>query len=499
MRLLFLVFCFSITLCQAKETRPNVIFFAVDDMNDWIEPFGSDMAKTPNLKRLADMGVTFKNGHTAGVFCAPSRAAIFTGRYATTSGCYENNVYFYDHPEYVPLQKTFHDAGYSTFGTGKLFHHPEGLVDQRGWTEFHLRTEEQRKNGWPMDSWEHGAPLPDPVPHSKFNQVKNSKKSFMEAGSIPNHLENHTADAMRTDWACEIISKQHDDPFFVGVGLYAPHYPNYAPQKYFDLYPLDEIKLPTIKEDDIDDLPEKVQKRLLNRKKVIYDELVRLGTMKKQVQAYLACISFADAMLGRVLDALEKSPNKDNTVIVFWSDHGYALGEKWQWGKHTLWQKTSNVPFLWAGPGIQQGQVTNSTVSLIDMYPTLIDLCGIRSNEPLEGQSLKNILKNPTARHGSRTVLLPYDEPNSYALINETWRYIKYSDDTEELYNVVKDPHEWENLASSPDFREVINNLQEHAPKSFAPMGTIVKNLELVIDGENYHWQPKKKKKKRKK
>jgi arylsulfatase A-like enzyme len=154
---------------------------------------------------------------------------------------------------------------------------------------------------------------------------------------------------------------------------------------------------------------------------------------------------------------------------------------------------------LWAGPGIQQGQVTNSTVSLIDMYPTLIDLCGIRRNEPLEGQSLKNILKNPTARHGSRTVLLPYDEPNSYALINETWRYIKYSDDTEELYNVVKDPHEWENLASSPDFREVINNLQEHAPKSFAPMGTIVKNLELVIDGENYHWQPKKKKKKRKK
>lgn len=445
------------------------------------------------------MGVTFKNGHTAGVFCAPSRAAIFSGRYATTSGCYENSVYFYEHPEYVPLQKAFHDANYETYGTGKLFHHPEGLVDQRGWTEFYLRTEAQRKNGWPMDSWEHGAPLPDPVPHSKFNQVKNSKKSFMEMGAIPNELEDQTADAKRANWACDILSKQHKNPFFLAVGLYAPHYPNYAPKKYYDLYPLDEVQLPLIKEDDLDDLSEDVQKRYKHRKAVIYDELVRLGTLKEQVQAYLACISFADAMLGRVLDALENSPHKDNTIIVFWSDHGYALGEKGQWGKHTLWQKTSNVPFLWAGPGIKKGAVTHSTASLIDIYPTLMDLCGIKNNEALEGQSLKSILSNPGSDHPSRTVLLPYDKPNSYALINETWRYIKHEDESEELYNVKKDPHEWDNLAGNPDYKEVIESIKQHAPQKFAPMGTLVKNLQLVLEGERYHWVPKPIKKKKKK
>lgn len=500
MRLIpFIFLCYSLAFVYSGTKHPNVIFFAVDDMNDWIEPFGSNRVKTPNLNRLASMGVTFKNGHTAGIFCAPSRAAIFTGRYATTSGCYENNVYFHEHPEYLPLQKAFFDAGYATYGTGKLFHHPEGLVDQRGWSEFYLRTEEQHKNGWPMDSWEHGAPLPDPVPHSKYNQVKNSKKSYMEAGSIPNERENDTADAIRTNWACDVISKHHEKPFFLGVGLYAPHYPNYAPQKYFDLYPLDEVQLPVIKKDDADDLPPVIQKRVNNRKKLVYDKLVELGTLKHQIQAYLACISFADAMLGRVLDALENSPHKDNTIIVFWSDHGYALGEKGQWGKHTLWQKTSNVPFLWAGPGIQKGQIAKTTASLIDIYPTLMDLCSIENREPLEGQSLKQILANPAAQHSSRTILLPYDEPNAYALINETWRYIKYSDETEELYHVQKDPHEWDNLADNPDYKEVIESIKQHAPKSFAPMGTLVKNLELVIEGEKYHWVPKTKKKKKKK
>lgn len=485
--------------CEIK--KPNVIFFSVDDMNDWIEPMGSMMAQTPNLKRLAEMGVTFKNAHTAGVFCAPSRAAIFTGRLATTSGCYENNIYFFDHPEYTPLQKLFQDSGYLTYGAGKLFHHPAGAVDQRGWTEFYVRTQSQKETGWPMDSWEQNAPLPDPVPHSMFNQIdkKRHKKSFMEAGIIPNDREDDIADAIRTDWACKIIKQNNAKPFFVGLGLYAPHYPNYAPKIYFDLYPLSDIKLPPIKENDVNDLPDKIKKKFINRKKIIYDELVKLGTLEKQVQAYLASISFADAMLGRVLDALENSPNKNNTILVFWSDHGYALGEKGQWGKHTLWQRTSNIPFLWSGPNIAKSEISNQTVSLIDIYPTLMDLCEISTNEKLDGQSIKNILIHPSRQHPSRTVILPYDKPNSYALINEKWRYIKYADDTEELYQVENDPHEWNNLAINPDYKEIIHDLKQYAPTSFAPMGTLSKDLELKLNGTQYNWELKTRKNKRSK
>ena len=147
---------------QPKPNQPNIIFFAVDDMNDWSGPLGSKQAKTPNMDRLAAMGVTFTNAHTAGIYCAPSRSAIFTGRYATTTGCYRYQVYFHDHPEYRPLQVAFKDGGYNVYGTGKLFHHSEGQIDKRGWDEFYIRTEAQKKAGWPMDSWEHNAPLPDP-------------------------------------------------------------------------------------------------------------------------------------------------------------------------------------------------------------------------------------------------------------------------------------------------------------------------------------------------
>ena len=176
----------------------------------------------------------------------------------------------------------------------------------------------------------------------------------------------------RTTW-----QRKHDKPFFLACGFYAPHYPNYCPQKYFDLYDRDAIETPAFKEDDLADLPDKIRKQRENRKKQHYDKLVAMGAWKDALHGYLACTSYADAMVGRILNALESSPYADNTIVVLWSDHGYHLGEKGQWGKHTLWERTSNVPFIWAGPGVAKGARTDVTVSLIDIYPTLVEQCNL--------------------------------------------------------------------------------------------------------------------------
>lgn len=484
----------TLTALSHGAGQPNVIFFAVDDMNDWSEPLGSTMAHTPNLDRLAKMGVTFTNAHTAGIYCAPSRSAIFTGRYAMTSGVYTDEIYYYDHPEYRPLQVAFKEGGYGVYGTGKLFHHPAGAIDLRGWDEFQVRTQTQKETGWPMDSWEHGAPLPDPYPHSKFNQVarKWTGRPFMEVGPIPNDREADMADSIRTQWVIDLINREHDQPFFVGLGLYAPHFPNYAPQRFFDLYPLESIKRPPFKEDDLEDIPKIIRQNRQNRKASIHDKLEELGEIEKMIQGYLASISYADHQLGRVLDALAESPHADNTVIVFWSDHGYAQGQKGQWGKHTLWERTSNIPFLWAGPGIARDQPSGYTASLIDIYPTFVELCGLGPDNGLDGESLVSVLQHPETS-AERTVWLPDDKPDSFAAINQDWRYIQYKDGSEELYNVREDVNEWYNLAEDPAYAEVKAKMKSQSPQTFAPPGTLKNTLKMVTDGESFRWVPKQK------
>lgn len=480
-------------LCQAEGRaleRPNVIMIATDDLNTWIEPLGSSlMAKTPNLDRLAKQGVTFTNAHTAGIYCAPSRSAIFTGRHASTTGCYNYELYFFDHPEYRPLQVAFQAAGYRTFGAGKLFHHGQGHLDLRGWDEFFVRNAQQKKQGWPMDSWKYDAPLPDPYPHSPYNQAnkKWTGRPFMEVGPVPNDTEVMMADTQRTNWACQVLKQQQDRPFFLALGLYAPHFPNYAPQKYFDLYPLDAIERPEWKEDDLDDIPEIVREKHESRKQKVHQVLLDLGIVETTLQGYLASISYADAMIGRVLDALEASPHRDNTIVIFWSDHGFTHGQKGHWGKHTLWEPTSHVPFLWAGPGIARNQKTDATVSLVDIYPTLAERCGLPPEVGLEGTSLVSALEAPSSAQ-DRSVLLPYDEPFSYAVINRDWRYVHYKDDTEELYDLSKDPHEWTNLAGKRRYNSVKNQLKAQAPETFAPSGTPKNRLRMVVEGESFRW-----------
>ena len=487
--LIGIVSCLVPIRAQAIE-RPNVIMIATDDLNTWVGPLGSSIeAKTPNLDRLARMGVTFTNAHTAGIYCAPSRSAIFTGRYASTTGCYNTELYFFDHPDYRPLQLTFQEGGYRTFGTGKLFHHSAGHVDLRGWDQFFVRNARQKTQGWPMDSWKYDAPLPDPYPHSPYNQ-RNEKwkgKPFMEVGPVPNDTEERMADTQRANWACQVLKQRHDRPFFLALGFYAPHFPNYAPQKYFDLYPLNTIERPAWKEDDLDDIPEIVRKKHESRKRNIHHALLELGIVETTLQGYLACISYADAMVGRVLDALEASPYRHNTIVLFWSDHGYTHGQKGHWGKHSLWEPTSHVPLMWAGPGVARDQRTDVTVSLVDIYPTLVERCGLQTDTGLEGSSLAATLRQPDKAE-DRSVLLPYDEPDSYAVINRDWRYIHYRDSSEELYDLSDDPHEWTNLAGDRRYLSTKNRLRAQAPARFAPRGTPKNKLRMVVEGDSFQW-----------
>ena len=472
--------------------KPNVLFLAVDDMNDWIGCLETTPhAITPNLDRLAARGVLFTNAHTAGVFCAPSRAAIFSGQYASTTGCYQTPYYFVGHPEREGLQMSFAKAGYTTLGAGKLFHHPAGSIDQRGWSEFFLRNQFQRESGWPLESWSEDTPFPNPFPASVYNKGKKIDGGlFLEWGAIPNEKEEQMADTIRINWTVEQLTKKYEKPFFLACGIYAPHFPNYCPQKYFDLYDPKSIALPPIKDDDLEDLPPKIRKQKENRKRQHHDNLVKIGAVEDAVHGYLACMSYADAMIGRVLSELESSPYADNTIVVFWSDHGYHHGEKGDWGKHTLWERTSNVPFIWAGPGVTAGAKTDVTVSLIDMYPTLVEMCGLpKPHQPLEGQSIARTLSNPSAA-GDRNVFLPHMNPGEYAMINRDWRYIRYGDDGEELYNLRDDPNEWNNLASDVKYADVKAALAKSAPVAFAePEPSLNASKDLVIEGETFRWE----------
>jgi arylsulfatase A-like enzyme len=355
MKLLVILSTLLPIVCQSVSAaeRPNVLFIAVDDMNDWIGCLGkTPRAITPNIDKLANSGVNFTNAHTAGVFCAPSRAAIFSGQFASTTGCYQSANYFVDHPEIESLQTSFAKAGYSTYGAGKLFHHPAGAIDVRDWTHFFLRNPEQRETGWPMNSWSEETPFPETFPASIYNRGQEiTGGMFLEWAGIPNQKEEEMADTKRVNWAVEQLKKKHEKQFFLAVGLYAPHYPNYCPQKYFDLYDPKDIKLPPIKKDDLADLPEKIKKMKTARSRIV-QKLQSLDAWDDAIHGYLANISYADAMIGPVLDALKASP----MPIIPSSFYGVIMDIIWakkETGENTPFGKDLQCPIhlvrSWSG------------------------------------------------------------------------------------------------------------------------------------------------------
>jgi len=437
---------------SAAESKQNVLFIAIDDLNDWIGCLGGHPdAKTPHMDRLAARGILFTNAHCAAPLCNPSRTALLTGIRPSTSGVYDNAQPFRRSPvlqSAVTLPQHFQAHGYRVVGGGKIYH--GSFPDPASWHEY-FPSQQQNK---PRD------PVPPVRPANGIPDTAQFDWSPLRVG------ESAMGDTQVVEWASRELRKKHDKPFFLACGIFRPHLPWYVPEKYFDLYPLDKITLPRVKEDDLDDVPP-IGRRFA-RPEGDHKKVLEHNQWRKAVQAYLASITFADARVGQVLDALDASPYAKNTNIVLWSDHGWHLGEKLHWRKFTLWEEATHNVLMISSPGLTKaGGRCARTVSLLDLYPTLIDMCGLSRRPGLEGASLLPLLKNPAAVW-DRPAITTYGRAN-HSVRTERWRYIRYRDGTEELYDRQNDEMEWTNLAGQPEHQQTKTMLARWLPKENAP------------------------------
>ena len=491
-RILLIVSTFFMLNVQAEE-KTNVLMLIVDDFNDWGGGIGKGIAKTPNLDKLAQRGTLFTNAHVPAVFCSPVRTAMLTGKYPHITGCYGNNPHYYSHPHLKTLPAYFKDNGYKVYGGGKIAHHMPGWVNPKEYTEYwHWNNEIGNKKGMHLDSWnELNKALPENAPVSAIGK----KYKHLEYAVLPNEAEKDMADTLLVDKAVEFLSKKQSEPFFLAVGLYAPHKPNYAPKKYFDLYDKNDIYEPPLKTDDLNDVPEAIRKRGSKPAQDIKDlnEAVNLR------HAYLACLSYADAQMGRVLKALEENDLKENTIIVFWSDHGWHLGEKNKWGKHTLWDRTSRIPFIFAGPGIPQGVKYDQPTAAIDTYPTLLDMCKLSPNKDVDGKSLKPIFEDPKTDL-DRKILVASHHYGELSVVSNKWRLISRKSGLE-LYDMEKDPNEWNNLANNSEYASILKELQGLLPTDLAkPAPETGKHIRATFNEDGtFKWVVKKGDSKKKK
>lgn len=448
---------------QAGPARPNVLFIAVDDLNDWIGPLGGHpQAVTPALDRLATQAVVFERNYCASPACNPSRTALLTGQHTYSSGLYSNYQYWREAlPDVVTLPQYFRDHGYWVGGAGKIYHNDQ--PDPGSWDEYFPSKEKH---------------MPDyfyPVPGGTVGMPP-FEHMYGDFDWSPIDLQDEqTGDFQSVSWVIERLNEDRDRPFFLACGIYRPHLPWYVPQKYFDLFPLESLQLPSVLEDDLGDVGER-SREIASRGGDYHRHVVEAGQWQAAVQGYLASIAYADAMVDRVLTALDESPQAENTIVVLWSDHGWQLGEKQHWRKFALWDNVARTVLMVRAPrgtpGLDQGSVEGGrcsrTTSLVDLYPTLVELCGLPGKEGLDGHSLAPLLADPSAPW-EHPAITTYDY-SEYSIRTERWRYIRYIDDSEELYDHDADPEEWINLAGDPDYAAVKAELAHHIPAAPAPL-----------------------------
>jgi len=429
--------------------RPNVLLIAIDDLNDWVGCLGGHpQAKTPNIDRLAARGVLFSNAQCQSPVCNPSRTSMMSGLYPETTGIY----FLSPPPDQSPAIQTnslmpqrFLEEGYHVAGVGKLFHNGEN----------------QNETYIPNYGGQFGAF--GPYPDKKLTAFPG--EMLWDWGAYPDR-DDQMPDFKIASWAVNRLKRKQEQPFWLGVGFYRPHVPQYAPQKWFDLYPLETLKLPEVLEDDLDDLSEyAINLTRLKHISPTMEWVKENHQWKPLVQSYLACVSFVDHQVGRVLDVLDASPYADDTIVVLYSDHGFHLGEKEHFAKRTIWQDGARVPLIIAGPGIARGKLCGKPVQLLDIYPTLLDLTGLKADPRHEGHSLRPLLENPAAEW-------PYLArssfgPGNVAIVSEQYRYIRYNDGSEELYDHKVDPNEWHNIATNPEKKNVLKKLRLALPTAY--------------------------------
>ncbi len=458
---------------SVRSGRPNVLFIAIDDLNDYISPLANHPGvQTPNFERLARRSVTFANAHCAAPACHPSRVAVMTGVHPATSGIYRN--LFGAHgprwreespalAEAVVLSQHFRNHGYRAVGAGKLFHTlqwtpGDSQNDPSAWDEYR------------------GDPLNPIAPDWKRARFESDAEAGLTPGRpLRDNLfgaaplagpDEETGDHKLVDWAAARLRDPPAQPLFLAVGLFRPHIPWEVPQRWFDLHPLAGVKLPVTQSDDLADAHD-------HGRRSWHRWVVENKQWEKFVQGYLASISYVDHQLGRLLDALDASPLKASTIVVLWSDHGFHLGEKENWEKFALWTQTTRVPLFLHAPGLsREGAQTMAPATLTDLYPTLCELAGLPVPRQCDGLSLVPQLRDPAAPR-ARLALTSFQFPNepasSHAVSDTRYRLIRYGNGFEELYDRDSDPREFTNRAADPELVGVKARLALGLPSKPAP------------------------------
>ncbi len=453
--LVILALATSLPTFAATASRPNVLFLAIDDQNDWLGYLGGHpQAKTPNIDRLAGRGTAFTNAHCQAPLCNPSRSSILIGMRPSTTGIYGLSPGIRDvetTKNLVSLPQTFTRSGYFTYTCGKIYH--DGAM----------------KPAHRVGEFNEWGPSPGSGrPAKRIAQLPGEQHPLMDWGVFPGKDED-AADYKIADAAIAALAQAPaDQPFFVACGFRLPHVPCFAPQKWFDLHPDDQLQMPPMKANDRDDTPRFSWYLHWRLPEPRTSTLESLGELRKLVRAYLASSSFMDAQVGRVLDALQATGRADNTIVVLWGDHGYHLGEKGITGKNTLWERSARVPLIFAGPGISRGARCERPAELLDMFPTLLALTGLPERPDLEGHSLVPQLRD--ARAPRPWPAITTHNQGNHAVRNERWRYIRYADGSEELYDLQADRNEFTNLAKEPERAAIKKELAQWLPKIDRPM-----------------------------
>jgi arylsulfatase A-like enzyme len=429
-----------------RDTRPNILLIAVDDLNAWVEPLGGHpQVRTPHLRRLAQRGVTFTQAFCPAPLCTPSRAAALTGMYPRSLGMDGEAGDWQRYPGAPTLPRLFKDRGYYVAGAGKVYHERHHRTDD--FTEYYAERENE----------------PSPSPPGGLDPI-----FFAPLDATDEAMRDY--DSLR--WVVSRLQQPRAQPYFIAWGLHKPHLPWEVPRAYFDRYPLAGIQLPLTQPRDLDDVPPAGV--ALAGGGELHARILASGRWKEAVRGYLAAVSLMDAMTGRLLDALEKSPGADHTIVVFWSDNGFHLGEKQAWRKFTLWNESTNVPLIIVAPGVaRRGGRSARPVDHTALYPTLVELAGMAVPPHVEGTSLAALLRDPAAPR-SQPALMSYGGHDSVRW--EQWRYIRYADGGEELYDEERDPREWHNLAAKPELQTIKRDLarwiRPARPATAARLGT---------------------------
>ena len=452
MRLIVGLFVLGWLTVTSSAARPDVLFIVVDDLNDWISLLDSKAPiNTPNLKRLASRGTSFTRAYCISAACNPSRAATLTGLHPSVTGIYGNKSDWRGAlPKRPTIMQRFREEGYLVKGAGKIFHHhlDGAFHDDASFDEFQ-----------PM--------RPQLYPPNKLNGAKDYGSRNTDWGAWPPD-EKDSIDHGTAEYCIRALKAKRDRPLFLACGIFKPHSPFFAPAKY---QPGNPVPLPPRREDDWSDLPSGALK-LMKAKQWFWHGMMKVdqrspGSHEDFIRSYAACVAFADAQIGRVLDALDSSPQKDNTIIILWSDHGFHLGEKNHIEKFALWEKANHIPFIIVAPGITKpGTRCDVPVDLTVLYPTLLRLGGMPTDPICTGRSVVPLLADPNTG---------WDHPaiSTYGRGNHTvrtarWRYLRYADGSEELYDHDQDPHEWTNLADNPKHAAILAEHRRWLPRTEA-------------------------------